>query len=80
MIANRDIKVLQSTHRLANDEDFKKFLGWLEESLAESKDALMRAESESELRQAQGAARTLDEILAFVGSTADVLEKLSAAR
>lgn len=79
-MTKRDTNILLATRRLNGDEDFKVFLGWLRDSLAETKTALVRAESDAEIRQAQGAARTLDEILDCVGSTSDVLDKLSASR
>lgn len=74
----RDRRTLEAMHRLSAAPDYQIFLGWLESYLAEVMDLLVRASSEAELRQHQGEARVIKEILDRAADTGDVLGKLAA--
>jgi len=75
---HRDRQTVEAMHRLAASPDYQLYLGWVQASLAEIMLGLVSCESDQALRQQQGAARALQELLARAADTGDVLAKLAA--
>lgn len=71
-----DPAVLEALHRLQFQADFHAVLSWCSSSLEDIDQTLRAAEDDRHLRQLQGAAQVLDEILKTAATATQVLKKL----
>lgn len=70
-----DQNVLEALHRLQFQDDFHTLLSWCDRSLADIDQSLRVTEDDRHLRQLQGAAQALNEILNTAATATQVLKK-----
>ena len=75
MLIRPSNRVLEALSKLEHDARFKDVKDWLEQSLNETYSRLASTNEEIELRQQQGSARTLKELIDVAENARSILKK-----
>lgn len=76
MLMRPSNRVLEAFSMLERDERFVEIKAWLEHSLAETYARMTSIDAAAELRQQQGSAKTLKEIIDTAANARSMLEKV----
>ncbi|WP_201168302.1 hypothetical protein [Halorhodospira halophila] len=68
-------EVLQALARLDGNPDFDRVIGWLQDSRQRQVNAAIQERDEAELRQTQGAAQALDELIEHTQGARESLKR-----
>lgn len=75
-----DILTLRALHVLKGQPEFKAVLDWFQKSYEDAQQALEDAREDENFRVAQGAARTLNQIISAVAGSREALDRAANTR